>query len=286
MWAAVRDESSGRVNVQVCSENDRIAGSDPAALKMLMDGEIAFFTLMGGLLAPTIPLADFQSMPFAFRDAAHALATCDGPLGSLLKREMEAKGLYGFKLMTFDNGVRQIGSRMRAIAGIEDLKGLKIRVPDGDAFIETFRALGAEPVPINVNGILRALENGRVDAQENALAVMEVFRLDRAQRYIAMTNHMWSGFNLMAHLPTWRQMPADIQTVIEREAERAIRAQRAEQAAFNAAVQARFESRGLIFTEVDQEPFRAALAPVYARYKEKLGATAWVMLEEAVCPLG
>ena len=286
MWAAIAAETEGRVVGQVFAENGRIAGSDPAALDLLMRGEIEFFTLMGGLLAPVIPMADFQSVPFAFTDAAHALSVSDGPLGQLLKKEMEAKNLYGLRLMTFDNGMRQIGSRTRPIRELADLGGLAIRVPDGAAFTDTFRALGAEPVPVNVNGILAAIEDGRVDAQENALAVMEVFRLDKAQRYIAMTNHMWSGFNLMAHLPTWRRLPADVQAVIERQAEAAIRAQRAEQEEFNASVRARFEARGLVFTEVDQGPIRAALAPVYARYKAKLGARAWALLEEDVGRLG
>jgi tripartite ATP-independent transporter DctP family solute receptor len=286
MWVAVGRQTGGRVLTDVWAENGRISGSDPAALQMVVKGEIEFFTLMGGLLAPLIPLADFQSVPFAFRDAAHALAVSDGPLGSLLKEEMKRKGLHGFKRMTFDNGMRQIGTRTRPIHRLEDLKGLTVRVPDGTAFLETFEALGAVPIAINVNGILGALESGRVDAQENALAVMEVFRLDRAQRYISLTNHMWSGFNLMAHLPTWERLPQDVQSVIEREAQVAILAQRAEQETFNTSVRATFEARGLVFTTIDQAPFRKALAPVYGRWRRKIGEAAWELLEQEVGVLG
>jgi TRAP-type C4-dicarboxylate transport system substrate-binding protein len=253
---------------------------------MVMNGEIEFFTLMGGLMAPVIPLADFQSVPFAFRDAAHALAVSDGPLGALLKQEMARHGLHGLKVMTFDNGMRQIGTRTRPIHGLADLKGLTIRVPDGPAFQETFEALGAVPVAINVNGILAGLESGRVDSQENALAVMEVFRLDRAQRYVALTNHMWSGFNLMAHLRTWERLPDDLRAIIEEAAAATIREQRAEQEAFNASVRATFEARGLTFTTIDQAPFRAALAPVYARWRVKIGEAAWELLEREVGALG
>ncbi len=286
MWLAVERNTDGRVLTNVCAENGGIPGSDPAALQMIVNGEIEFFTLMGGLLAPVIPLADFQSVPFAFRDAAQALAVSDGPLGSLLKKEMRHNGLHGFKLMTFDNGMRQIGTRSRPIHGLEDLKDLTIRVPDGTAFLETFEALGAVPIAINVNGIFGALESGRVDAQENALAVMEVFRLDRAQHYVSLTNHMWSGFNLMAHLATWERLPQDIQSLIEREAEVAILAQRAEQETFNASVRAVFEARGLVFTTIDQAPFRKALAPVYGRWRRKIGEAAWELLEQEVGGLG
>jgi len=286
MWAAVERDTEGRVAASVFAENNKIPGSDPAALCMLMSGEIDFFTLMGGLLAPVIPLADFQSVPFAFRDADQALAVSDGALGARLKRAMAAKGLYGLQLMTFDNGMRQIGTRSRPIRGLADLKDLTIRIPDGAAFMETFRALGAQPVAVNVNGIFAALQDGRVDAQENALAVMEVFRLDRAQRYIAMTNHMWSGFNLIANLAAWQRLPADIQALIERHAANTIRAQRLEQAAFNASIRATFEARGLVFTEIDQEPFRRALSPVYGRWQAKIGEQAWELLEAEVGVLG
>jgi TRAP-type transport system periplasmic protein len=286
MWGAIERETEGRVTARVFAENNKISGSDPVALRMLMQGEIDFFTLMGGLLAPVIPLADFQSVPFAFRDADQALAASDGALGALLRQAMAAKGIYGLELMTFDNGMRQIGTRSRPIRGIADLRDVTIRVPDGAAFVETFHALGAKPVAVNVNGIFAALEDGRVDAQENALAVMEVFRLDRAQRYIAMTNHMWSGFNLIANLASWQRLPADIQALIERHAASTIRAQRVEQAAFNATVREAFEARGLVFTEVDQEPFRRALAPVYERWRQKLGEQAWQLLGAEVGRLG
>jgi TRAP-type transport system periplasmic protein len=282
LWLAVERDTDGRVKTSVHAQNAGIVGSDPAALNMMVSGELQFFTLMGGLLAPLIPMADFQSVPFAYRDAAHALFVSDGALGALLKDEMRAKGLHGFGLMTFDNGMRQIGTQSRPVRTPSDLEGVTIRVPDGRAFIECFEALGAQPIAINVNGILTALESGRVDGQENALAVMEVFRLDRAQRYVALSNHMWSGFNLMANLATWSRLPSDIQNVIETHVVRIVHLQRADQAAFNAGVQAVFEGRGLVFNTLVQAPFRRRLGPVYDGWKQRLGARAWALLEEQV----
>ncbi len=72
MWAAIRTETRGRVDTQVFPENNKIPGSDPAALKMLVAGEIEFFTLMGGVLGTVVPAAEVQQVPFAFRSAAHA----------------------------------------------------------------------------------------------------------------------------------------------------------------------------------------------------------------------
>ena len=109
-----------------------------------------------------------------------------------------------------------------------------MRVPAGQMVADTFRALGAEPITINSDGIYAALESGRVDAQENPLALMELFKLDEVVKYVSMTNHMWSGFNLLAHQPTWARLPADIRTVVERNVAKHVRLQRRDQAALNA----------------------------------------------------
>src|SRR5713101_2107347 len=58
MWTAIRTDTRGRVDTQVVAQNNRIAGGDPAALKMLVDGEIQFFTLMGGILGTVVPAAE------------------------------------------------------------------------------------------------------------------------------------------------------------------------------------------------------------------------------------
>src|SRR4051812_40074878 len=71
MWDAVHAETRGRVETRVYAQNNNIAGSDPQALKMLVAGEIQFFTLMGGVLDSVVPATAVQDMPFAFRSAAH-----------------------------------------------------------------------------------------------------------------------------------------------------------------------------------------------------------------------
>src|SRR5262249_4052300 len=146
----------------------------------------------------------------------HAHQTMDGPLGAYLREEMIAKGIYGFRVGAFDNGIRQIGGTKRPIRTADDLAGLRMRIPAGPIFEDTFKAIGAQPVTVNSSGIYDALKTGKVDAQENPLAYMHLFKHDEVMKYISITNHMWSGFNMLAHLPTWKRLPADIQTAIER----------------------------------------------------------------------
>jgi TRAP-type transport system periplasmic protein len=285
MWEAVRIETRGRVETHVLAENNRIVGSDPAALEMLISGEIQFFTLMGGILGNVVPAADVQQVPFSFRSAVEAHRAFDGALGAYLRREIVAKGIVALPNATFDNGMRQIASATRPIASPSDLEGVKIRVPDGQVFHDTFAAFGAQPVTINVNGIYDGLKSGRVDAQENPLAVVELFKIFEVVKYISMTNHMWSGFNLLANATAWRRLPTDIRTTIERNAAKHVDLQRMDQSRLNGLLSNRFAARGLVINDVDPVPFRARLSGVYATWRKKLGSKCWSLLEATTGPL-
>jgi tripartite ATP-independent transporter DctP family solute receptor len=286
MWETVRKESGGRVETQIFPENNKNPGSDPAVLKLLVSGEVQFFTLMGGILGNVVPAANIQQVPFAFRSADQAHKALDGPLGSYLREEMAAKGIVGFPVGAFDNGMRQIGGRTRPVRVPADLAGLRVRVPDGKMFDDMVRALGAEPVTVNSSGIYGALKAGTVDAQENPLAYMDFFKHYDVMKYISMTNHMWSGFNMLANQAAWNRIPADIRASIERNVARAVRLQREDQQKANAAARPSLAGHGLAFNEVDQAPFRAKMAGVYAEWKKMLGTKAWSLLEAETGRLG
>jgi TRAP-type transport system periplasmic protein len=279
MWSTITKETNGRVEAQVFPLNNNVAGSDPAALKMLVAGEIQFFTLMGGVLGASVPVAEIQQVPFAFKTAPHAHRVVDGALGAYIREEMAAKGIHGFPVGAFDNGMRQITPVSKPVVVPADLKGMRMRVPAGQMFDDMFRTLGCQPVTINSIDIYAALKSGKADAQENPLALVDSFKLYEVIKYVSMTNHMWSGFNQMAHLPTWQRLPADIKQVIERNVTRAVRLQRDDQEAANGRLRAELTKRGLIFNDVDQAPFRRQLSGFYKTWKEKLGTKAWSLLE-------
>ena len=280
MWDAIEKESGGRVSGKVFPQNNNIQGSDPAALKALVAGDIQFFTLMGGILGTMVPPAEVQQVAFAFHSASHAQKTMDGPLGAYLIEEMAAKGIHGFRTGAFDNGMREITAHKR-IASPADLAGLKMRVPAGQLVADTFKAWGCEPVIINSDSIYAALKDGRADAQENPLTFADQFKLYEIVKYVAMTDHMWSGFNLLAHLPTWQRLPVDLQAVIDRNVTRHVNLQRQDQIAANTRLRTELPARGLEFNTPDPAPFKKQLAGVYATWKEKLGSRCWKLLEES-----
>ena len=286
MWAAVRAETAGCFEVTTFAENAKIPGGDPEALEMLIAGELEFFTLMGGLLGTVVPVAEIQCVPFAFKSQAHVFSAMDGELGDYLRAELAAGGVYALPRATFENGFRQITTSTKPIRDADDLVGLKIRTPAGTLFIDLFESLGAEPRAINLNQLYRALKTGVVGAQENPLVVVEFNRLYEVQRYVNVTNHMWSGFNLLANLKAWKAIPRDIQEAIERTAAQHAVRQRRETDALNVELAAGLATRGMIFKEADTASFRRLLGPFYARWKKRFGTRAWSLLEAHAGPLG
>ena len=286
MWEAIRVETNGRVEATVYPENNKLPGGDPDALKMLIAGEIQFFTLMGGIIGTVVPVAESQQLPFAFSSPEVAHKVVDGPLGKYIGEEMAAKGMYLFPIAGFDNGMRQVATISRPIVEPQDFAGMKMRVPPGQMMIDTFSAFGARTVTTSANKIYDALKVGTVDGQENPLGILEGFKLYELVKYVSLTNHMWSGFNAMAHAGTWQALPRDIKDVIERNVTKYVRQQRQEQAVLNAELRNDFVRRGLVFNEVDQAAFRARLPAVYATWKEKLGTKCWTLVEAEVGRLG
>src|SRR5205807_737231 len=84
------------------------------------------------------------------------------------------------------------------------------KVPVGQMFRDVFTALEARPVTINIRELYAALKSRQVDGQENPLVITEVNRLYEVTKYVSTTNHIWSGFNLLANLKFWNSLPGDV----------------------------------------------------------------------------
>jgi tripartite ATP-independent transporter DctP family solute receptor len=284
LWEEVRAASDGALDIRVHAQNGGIAGSDPAALDMLVSGELELMTLMGGILARAVPAMEIQGLPFAFASHAQVHAAMRGPLGDYLRQEMAARGIVAFRDGTLENGFRHIASVDRPVQRAADLAGYRMRIPDGRVFQDAFRALGATPVVVNITGLYEALRSRTVDGQENPLAVIEVNRLYEVSHYVSLTGHMWSGFNLIGNLAFWRRLPEQLQELVNRAVSRHIERQRAYTDRFNAELQTRLAAeRGMQFNAADVASFRAVLSgDFYRRWRRELGERAWSLLEQAV----
>src|SRR5690625_1445232 len=140
-------------------------------------------------------------LPFIVRDEQEADALHDGPLGQALLDQLNDNGLVG--LGYWENGFRQITNSRRPIQKPEDMNGLKLRVQSNPVFIETFEALGANPVPMSFSELYTALETKAIDAQENPLSIVQSSKFYEVQRYASLTNHAYGNVVVLVGKRFW-----------------------------------------------------------------------------------
>jgi TRAP-type transport system periplasmic protein len=287
MWKQIAKETDGRLVVDVFPQNNQIPGSDPAALDMLHRGDLEFFTLMGGILGRLVPAAEIQGLPFAFSSHQQVHQLNDGELGRYIGKECAAHGIYRFQFGLMENGFRQVGMIDKPIKVATDLENMSIRVPDGEMFRDLFNSLGAKPVTINIRELYDSLKTRKVDGQENPLVITEVNKLYEVGKYQSMTNHMWSGFNLLANMKFWNRLPEDIQQLVQKNVQKYVAMQRLYTDELNRRLETSLELRGQIFNTADGASFRKALENgFYRRWKQQLGNTGWNLLEQGVGKIG
>lgn len=283
LWDAVREQTDGRLDIQVVADNGGLKKSHLGIVEDVIQGEIQFYALMGSILGPLAPAMNVQSLPFAFRNNDDVYQTMDGALGELLRADLAARGLYLMPGGLLENGFRHIVTTGRVINDVKDIEGLKIRIPEGRVFEDTFRELGADPVPLFVLELYDALKSGRLEAQENPLAIIESLKLYEVTRQISFTSHMWSGFNIIGNLAFWQALPEDVRQIVLRNVKQHVDRQRRHTIALNRSLATSLVERGMHVNTADSASFRRRLAGgFYKRWKDELGSGVWALLEAQV----
>jgi tripartite ATP-independent transporter DctP family solute receptor len=278
MWAEIRAVTNGRVNVQI----ERGDGS----LETLVYGGLAFMTLAGNGLASLVPPFDIQATPFGFRNPQQVYAALDGALGAYLHEEALAKGIYSIPGGCFENGMHQFTCTTKPIRTAADLQGLKMRIPGTPFYQDYFKSQGAVIVTVPLTRTYEALKNGQAEAQDDPWDVVELFKFYEVQKYASVTDHSWSGYNLLASRKVWQSLPEDVRSVIERTAKKYVALQRSDTDSLNEELRLHLEHNGMVFNTADQASFRAALPAFYPRWKGHVGQKTWDILESQVGKLG
>jgi tripartite ATP-independent transporter DctP family solute receptor len=278
-WNDVNRETKGRLDVQIFPNNQ--LGGDTQMLQQLRSGAVQFFTLDGGILQSVVPLAGIQGVGFAFKDSAEAFRAMDGALGDNVRDAIRAAGLYVHPKM-FENGMRQITSSTKPIRSVADLAGFKIRTPPGELWVDLFKSLGAAPAPLNFAELYTALQSRIFDGQENPYAIIDVGRLFEVQKYLSVTNHMWSAYHFLGNADAWKALPPDVQAVVERNLTKYALLQRRDTQQRNDSLSDKLARRGMTINKADTSGFRSKLtgAGFYTKWRDKFGAQAWGLLEK------
>src|SRR4051812_34087539 len=150
--------------------------------------------------------------PFLFNNTKEADAVLDGPIGTKVIDKLQPKGLVG--LAYWENGFRNLTNSKRPVTKMEDLDGIKLRVMQNNVYLDSFRSLGANAVPLPFSELFSALETRTVDGQENPYNTILSSKFYEVQKYLSVTNHVYSPWIVLVSRKWWDGLSKDEQKVL------------------------------------------------------------------------
>src|SRR5512139_3587869 len=150
--------------------------------------------------------------PFLFANTKEADAILDGPIGQKVMAKLQEKGLVG--LVYWENGFRNLTNSKHPVTKLEDLDGIKLRVMQNNVFLDSFRSLCANAIPLPFSELFSALETKTVDGQENPYNTILSSKFYEVQKYLSVTNHVYSPWIVLVSKKWWDGLSKDEQKVL------------------------------------------------------------------------
>ncbi|MEY3991310.1 MAG: hypothetical protein RIS04_73 [Pseudomonadota bacterium] len=139
--------------------------------------------------------------PFLISNTKEADALLDGPVGQKVMDKLQDKGLVG--LTYWENGFRNLTNSKQPVTKVEDMSGIKLRVMQNNVFLDTFKQLGANAIPLPFSELFSALETKTVDGQENPFNTILSSKFYEVQKYLSITNHVYSPWIVTVSKKWW-----------------------------------------------------------------------------------
>ncbi len=264
------ESSGGKIKVRLFPGGT--LGGDVQTVSALQGGTLDITVLNSGILAAQAPDFAMLDFPFLFNDVKEAHAVMDGPVGQKLAAQLDSKGLVG--LGYWDLGFRNVTNSKQPINRLEDMQGLKIRVIQSPIYLETFSALGANPVPMAFPEVYTGLEQRTIDGQENPFTVIEGSKFFEVQKYLSVTGHIFNPQSLIIGQKTWNRLNDDEKALIRDAAAKAQVFQREVTAASMDKARATLQAHIAVndISPAEKDRFRERVQPVIDKFSKQLDA--------------
>lgn len=263
MGAYLREKSGGRIGVKLYQGGQ--LGSEGSTLEIAMFGGLDMTRTFMAALNNIAPLTKIFSLPFLFRSTEHQRRVIDSDIGDTIMQSLENFNLRGVAI--YDTGGRGFYTTTRPIPDPSALDGQKIRVPNSDIFLDTIGALGANPTPMNFSEVYQGLVQKVIDGAENNWPAYIATRHYEVAPYFSETGHFRTPDMLIMSLRTWQSFSEDDQALIQEAARHSMQVMRSLwDASVAEAKQTLLDSGGEILTDINSQPFRDRMAPVYEKY--------------------
>ncbi|MDO8756189.1 MAG: TRAP transporter substrate-binding protein [Polaromonas sp.] len=259
------------------------AGGDLPATQALRAGTQEMVCTSSSPLVGIVKELGAFDLPFLFANEKEADAVLDGPAGAYFNKKLEEAGLIN--LAYWENGFRNLTNSKRPVAKAEDFEGVKVRVMQNNIFIDTFKTLGTNAVPMAFGEVFTALETKTIDGQENPFVTIETSKFNEVQKYLSVTRHAYTPFLVLYSKKLWVQLNPQEQAVLREAAMEGQKVQRAANRALNEKSLTSLKAKGMQVNEVsaaEQKRMFDKVKPVYDKNIPTIGAEPVKMVKDAL----
>lgn len=249
-------------------------GGDKEMVQKLKLGTIDL-ALPSSVMTSESDLFGIFELPYLVQDRKHMQRIEKEILWPVLAPEAEKKGLK--ILGVWENGYRHITNNKKPIVVPADLKGIKLRVPEGKWRVRMFQEYGANPSPMSFKEVFTALQTGVMDGQENPFTQIYSAKFQEVQKFISLSGHVYTPAYLTAGSKKWATLPADVRKILEDTAKETQAFVYETAAKEDKDLLTKITAAGTKANEVDKKAFVAASKDIYADFgKEVAGAQALI----------
>lgn len=242
-------------------------GDEKELLQKLRLGTVHFTTISSIMtnVAPEFALFD---MPFLVQDRNHLKAIDQQIVQAELAPLAEQAGLH--IISTWENGFRQITNSVRPINTPADLDGLKIRTPSSEWRVKMFSEWGSNPTPMSFSEVFVALQTGTMDGQENPLTNIVGANFQEVQKYLSLTDHVYSPSYLTTGATTWKALPDAVRSTVVDVAASVQDWALAEGEKADDELLEKVRAAGVEINQADKAAFIEASRPIYDAFAEQV----------------
>ncbi|WGT62936.1 TRAP transporter substrate-binding protein [Variovorax paradoxus] len=258
------------------------AGGDLPATQALRAGTQEMVCTSSSPLVGIVKELGAFDLPFLFANEKEADAVLDGPAGEYFNKKLEAAGLVN--LAYWENGFRNLTNSKKPVAKPEDFEGVKLRVMQNNIFLDSFKTLGANAVPMAFGEVFTALETRTIDGQENPFVTIETSKFSEVQKYLSVTRHAYTPFLILYSKKLWDQLNPQEQAVLREAAKEGQKVQREANRALNEKALANLRKTMTVndVSPAEQKRMLEKVKPVYDKNVPNIGAEAVGVVTDAL----
>ena len=267
----VETASNGALVIEVF-DNSQLGGAQENVTQTRA-GTIDMTWVGMAFLSRTVPELEAVSLPFMFPSREVAYKVMDGPVVDLIEAKMATKGFTSLGFMEL--GLRQVTNSQKPIKSMADLKGMKIRMQPIETHLATFKALGANPLPMDIKEVYSALEQKVIDGQDNPFSLILASRFYEVQKHVSNTGHFFDFIAVAANKKKFETLTPEKQKIIRTAMSNAIAWQRSISAKADADALVQLQKNGMTYSELpasERDAMKKATAHVVDDVKKRLGA--------------